>query len=389
MNILVITATYPPSANGVAVSTKRTVQALRNLGHRVFVYGPKLEAKRTDTEYMSAPTMRIPLFGLADYPIALPHSLGRMLRLLPKRRWDVIHVHHPVIAGPFAVRLGRMLHVPVVFTYHTRYDQYFDHLVGLPVSWRTFLHRWLYKGVLVSSLRRFNGVIATTRWLRTFLQKTIPDFPIYYATTAGLSHPFLLPGAKSSLRKQLGITVSGPLLLCVSRLSVEKRTVTLLRGFLYWAATHAKGTLVIVGDGGNRANLEALCRQSPHGSRVIFVGKILNEHLPIWYSSADLFLYSSITDTIGINILEAMSAGVPVVAPNHETTREVIVSGYNGILCAHNDSSMSKAIDAALKIRAKLSRGAKETARQYHIDTTIKQLVRVYEDIIRTYKSHQ
>lgn len=387
MKILVITATYPPSANGVAVSTKRTVTALRKMGHNVVVYGPK-HSGIAEKDYIPAPTVRIPLFGISDYPIAIPHPVSELCARLPDIRWDIIHVHHPVIAGPLAVKLGKKLGVPVVFTYHTRYDQYFDHLTGMPVSWRTFFHRWLYNGVLVSSLRRFDGIIATTRWLKVLLQKTIPATPIYYASTAGLSRPFFVSGTRQSLQKQLGITESGPLLLSVSRLSIEKRTETLLRGFLHWAKKHAKGTLVVIGDGGNREHLEGICQESGQGGRVRFMGKIPNEQLPIWYSSADVFLYSSITDTIGINILEAMSAGVPVVAPNHQTTREVIVSGYNGVLCAQSDLSMNKAIDQALNKRTTLSRGGKETAKKYRIEITMKQLVGVYEDIIQRYKKH-
>ncbi len=388
MNILVITATYPPSANGVAVSTKRTVTALRKLGHRVVVYGPKRSGIPEEQDYIAAPTIRIPLLGISDYPIAIPHPVAVLCALLPDIRWDIIHVHHPVIAGPFAVRMGKKLGVPVVFTYHTRYDQYIEHFLGAPLYFRRWLYRWLYEGGLVSIIRSFDGVIATTRWLKTMLTKTIPGLRVYYASTAGLTKSFFVRRSKQTLRRTLGLSEAEPVFLSVSRLSKEKRTDILLRGFLHWADTHDQGILVMVGDGGNRSYLESLSRASVHHARVRFVGKILNDDLPQWYSCADIFLYSSITDTIGINILEAMSAGLPVVAPDHLTTREIIVPGANGQLYKGNESGMAKAIDTALRYRNRLARGAFHTAKGYDVMITIRQLLGIYETLIRQYKRH-
>lgn len=387
MNILVITATYPPSANGVAVSTKRMVTALRKSGHRVVVYGPK-RLGVSEPDYIAAPTIRIPLLGISDYPIAIPHPVDVLCAKLPDIRWDIIHVHHPVIAGPFAVRMGKKLGVPVVFTYHTRYDQYIEHFLGVPLYFRRWLYRWLYEGWVVHILRSFDGVIATTRWLKTMLSRNIPGLRVQYASTAGLTKSFLVRRSKASLRRALGLPEAGPVFLSVSRLSKEKRTDILLHGFLHWADTHPQGILVMVGDGGNRQFLESVTRASVHHARVRFVGKIPNDNLPQWYSSADLFLYSSITDTVGINILEAMSAGLPVVAPDHLTTREIIVPGVNGQLYKGNAFRMANAIDVALRNRRTLEKGARNTAKAYDIRITIRKLLDIYETLIRQYQRH-
>ncbi len=381
MNILVITATYPPSANGVAISTKRSVTELRKLGHRVVVVGPSHRVP-DEPGYVRIPTVSIPSQGFNDYPIAVPFTVTNLLKKLPRIAWDVIHVHHPVVVGPYALRIGRALGVPVVFTYHTQYDQYLDHLTILP----KFVSRMLYRRSVLSILPRFDGIIATTRWLRHDLSARLTHPPVFYASTAGLDRSFAASESKGTLRNMLGLTGNGPYFLSVSRLSREKRIDILLSGFVAWATANPAGYLVVVGDGSYRKKLEAYASATPVAARIRFTGKIANGDLPSWYGAADYFLYGSITDTIGINILEAMSAGLPVIAPDHVTTREIIRPGINGVLWRGQPDGMGQAIATAMRNRATLSRGALVTAGQYRIETTTADLVRIYETVSRSYR---
>lgn len=379
MNILTITATYPPSANGVAISTKRSVSALRSLGHRVVVVGPAHLSKPED-DYLELPTVSTPFLGLADYPIPLPQPLPVFLRRLHNISWDIIHVHHPSIMGNFALALGNYLRTPVIFTYHTQYDQYLDHLTFFSKN----VSRFLYNIGIKRQLKRFDGIIATTHWLQRQLEKEV-DVPVMYASTAGLEKPFYVKQSNRSLRSTLGLPAHGPIFLSVSRLSKEKKTNILLRGFLRWAEVHAGGILVIIGDGNYRKQLETIARSHKQGSRVRFVGKKPNESLPPWYSVSTAFLYSSTTDTIGINILEAMSAGIPIVAPDHKTTREIVRSHYNGILYRGGPAMMAEALEKVMAFRKKLSQGARTTSTQYSIENTTQQLLVAYEKTISAF----
>ncbi len=385
MNILIITATYPPSANGVAISTKRTVTALRALGHRVVVIGPRVQANDRDSDYISFSTIRIPFFGLADYPVIIPRSGASFIRELPKISWDVIHVHHPFFVGKLALFLGRSLYVPVFFTYHTQYDAYLNHLPLLPRSLKNYLYR---KNVL-ELLSELDGIIATTKWLQHDLITKTGRQDIYYASTAGLPRSFLVKISDAQLRLQFGLPERGPIFLSVSRLSPEKKVDILLRAFLQWAKSHPQGLLVIIGDGSYRKKLERMAGQHSEGRRVRFVGKIPNEQLAPWYSVATIFLYSSVTDTIGINIIEAMSAGVPVVAPDHYTTREIIRSDYNGILASQKASAIALAMSGAMAKRTLLTKGAKKTAHAYDVRISVKELIAVYETVKQKKKKYQ
>ncbi len=378
MKILIITATYPPSANGVAISTARTVQALRSLGNQVGIVGPNI-VRTNDRDYFPLPTIRIPFFGLKDYPIAIPKLLPTQMQTIREEKWDIIHVHHPFMFGDFAIWLGKEISAQVVFTYHTQYDKYIEALAWLPRG----LKKIIYDKFVLRVLDLFDGVIATTKWLRNDLRKIVKDGKrVYYVSTAGLLHDYHTSASLQEAKSRTNLNLETPIFLCVSRLSAEKKADILLRAFFSWADRHEVGNLVVIGDGSYRSGLEAMAKLHPQGSRVLFLGKIPNENLSFWYSLATVFLYSSITDTIGINIIEAMSAGLPVVAPRHITTEEVIKNDYNGILTDSSPQAMGEGMQAAVIEKERLSIGAYRTSQGYDAMRLAKRLMRVYADII-------
>jgi len=383
MNILIITATYPPSVNGVAVSTMRTVSELRRLGHAVVIIGPD-HKDNPDPDYIAFQTIRNVPFVPRDYPVIMPSLSQSQMNLLKKRRWDIIHVHHYKPVGSFALSLGEVVHAPVVFTYHTQYDQYLEtHARWIPTS----IKKWLYHITVKDLCLRVHGVIATTQWLQHTLQKKFPHQNIYYASTAGLVSPFYVSGMKSTARHKYSIPPNVPVFLVVSRLAKEKNIPYILSAFSVWAKKHDKGMLLLAGDGLYKNHLEGLVQRSKNRSRVHFLGNIPNDQLFTWYSMADVFLYSSITDTIGINILEAMSARLPVVARNHITSREVVSTGYNGILANRGIKGFTYAMEEALRKKEKLSSGASKTAKEYLIQNTTNDLISIYNDIIARFYS--
>ncbi|OGG13812.1 hypothetical protein A2875_00945 [Candidatus Gottesmanbacteria bacterium RIFCSPHIGHO2_01_FULL_46_14] len=369
MNILVITATYPPSVNGVAISTQRTVLALKKRGHTVFVLGPG--------EFL---TLHNVPFAPKDYPIIFPFLLSSIKERLARTSWDIIHVHHPSVIGSLAVSLGKRLGVPVVFTYHTQYDRYID-------TYAPFLPKALRRSIYIGALafcREVQAIIAPTHWLEGQLRERFPEVPVYYVSTAGLPKIFALKTPKSALRRQLGLPENLSIFLTVSRLSKEKNLAFLIGSFAIWSKRNRSGLLVIVGDGSERSSLRKLAVSHSMDKSIRFVGKIPNQDLATWYSASDVFLYSSTTDTIGVNIIEAMSAGLPVVSIDDTTTREVIRSKVNGILVPPKEEAFAKAMALALEQKKRLASESRDTAGAYMLEATTQALERVYRTIIQS-----
>ncbi len=131
MKILFITATYVPSANGVAISIKNLKENLKANGHDVLVLAPEnRNADVKEAGVLYYPSMENPIFG--DYPIPLFILTKKIINEVVRFNPDIIHVHHPFHIGYSASVLAKKLNKPLVFTYHTRYDyyaeKYFDFL---------------------------------------------------------------------------------------------------------------------------------------------------------------------------------------------------------------------------------------------------------------------
>lgn len=380
-----VTATYPPSTNGVAISTKRAVDALAQAGHEVVVLGPEHKNMNYSHYYSFQTVHHMP--GMpSDYPLVLPWIPDKTKKEISKNKWDIVHVHHPGYVSRMALKIGERCRAPVVFTYHSQYEHVVKSGVPFFPDW---LHKLIFYVGTTSVIGKMAAVIAPSRWLQIELKEKFPAIPIYYVSTAGLRAPFALKTSSQTLRMQLSLPLYEPLFIIVSRLSNEKNVAFVVMAFAKWASSHKKGKLLIVGDGNKRHDLEQLVKKLRITKRVVFTGSIPNAALAPWLNAADIFLYSSTTDTVSVNIIEAMSAGLPAITIDDKSTREIITHGVNGYVSPPQVDTFVSYMVEALSHKTTLSRGAKKQVRDYALSTTTTALVKTYEQIIKHYQSSQ
>jgi glycosyltransferase involved in cell wall biosynthesis len=204
--------------------------------------------------------------------------------------------------------------------------------------------------------------------------------------TAGLPASFEILTSKKKLREDLNLPQQDPIFIVVARLSAEKNIQFILQAFSSWRKKYAQGKLVIIGDGNEKAQLERLSRTLRIARHVRFLGKVQNQLLIPWLNASDVFLYSSITDTISVNLVEAMSAGLPIVALDDKTTRELVIPGINGLLSRPDISEFVSHMHTALSRNSELSAGAKKHIKMYTLHSTSTALIESYEKIITNYK---
>ena len=126
MRIAMMTNNYKPFVGGVPISIERLADSLRELGHAVYVFAPDYKSPVDDDEYtFRFPTMKHKIAGAIPIPNLI---YGYVKNAISTLDIDLIHVHHPVMIGNVATRIGKEFHIPVVFTYHTRYEQYLHYL---------------------------------------------------------------------------------------------------------------------------------------------------------------------------------------------------------------------------------------------------------------------
>ncbi|MES2312885.1 MAG: glycosyltransferase family 1 protein [Pseudomonadota bacterium] len=334
MRIGIISETYPPEINGVALTVHSLATGLAARGHQVNLIRPRQPQPHQDEPGIDVLSVRGG--ALPRYPglrFGLP--AGRTLRQhWRQQRPDAIYVATEGPLGWSAVCTAARLGIPVSSGFHTRFDSYADHYgLGLltPLV-RGYLRRFHQRGAATlvptdALARELQAMgICNARLLRR-------------AVDTQLFHP---NQRDDNLRDAWGVDTATPVVLYVGRIAPEKNLELAVQAFRAIQQRIPKARYVWVGDGPARAALEAA------NPDFIFAGMQRDEALARHYASADLFPFPSLSETFGNVILEALAAGLPVVAYAEGAAREHLIDGVNGY-CIESGNAPAF-IDAATRL---------------------------------------
>lgn len=369
MRIAMLTNNYKPFVAGVPVSIEHLADALRRLGHIVYIFAPSYPNQEEEPFVIRYPSFPVQVAG-APIPNVLTGMIGKLVRML---RIDLLHVHHPALVGNVADVLRRQLGIPMVFTYHTRYEAYLHYVRALELL-------ETYTGAVERYLRRFCGrcdmIFAPTPEMKEHLcaEKRI-TVPVEILPT-GLPAESFLPDREESMRIRTAYRKEADYLFCTTaRLAKEKNLDFLLASLQKLKANmeiyQKKFRYLIIGEGPERKHLEEKCRTLGLEQEVVFAGTIENRRIKNYLAASDLFLFSSRSETQGIVVLEAMAAGTPVAAVEATGVRDIVRTEENGFLTPEDSGSFAQAVERALRSRAayaRLCRGAEKTAAAYTED---------------------
>ena len=314
MRYAIVTETYPPEVNGVALTVQGLELGLRGRGHEVTVIRPRQPGEHGGVAHevlvRGAPLPRYP--GLR---FGLP-ARRRLLARWHQARPDAIYVATEGPLGWSALRAARQLAIPAATGFHTRFDAYMRDY-GAAFLAPTAL-RWM---------RRFhNGADATlvpTRELQQFLQGQ--GFREVTLLPRAVDTRSFDPGRRdASLRGQWGLRESAIAVIHVGRIAPEKNLDLAVRAFRRLQLVRPDARFVWVGDGPARAKL-----QQEHPD-FVFCGVQRGDALARHFASGDLFLFPSRSETFGNVTLEAMASGVPTVAFDYGAAREHLRDRVHG-----------------------------------------------------------
>lgn len=371
MKIAMMTNNYKPFVAGVPISIERLSEGLRRQGHEVVVFAPDYDGQEKEAGVVRYGSLLRGVAGGASVPNSLDFEIERRFK---EGNFDVIHVHHPMMIGRTARYLSWKYHVPLVFTYHTRYEQYL-HYVGLsgfkkimPVYVRSFT-------------RHCDMVIAPTPLMKDYLEQIESGADIRVLPT-GLMKDSFCPDKERA--RELRRTLAGEkkyLFCTVARLAKEKNLDFLLRCMkIRKEICGSDFKLALIGDGPSRKELEKKAVSYGISEEILFVGKVPNLEIKNYCHASDLFLFSSLSETQGIVLLESMAAGTPVVALRATGTEDVVVNGKNGYMTEVSEKEFAQRImDILEKKEIELLRqGAFETARNYSCEKVTQNAVKAY-----------
>ncbi len=289
MRVLIVTDTWAPQLNGVVNTLRSLVQASRALGIDVVVLTPE----------------RFRCFGLPGFPdVRLAWATVRSVsKIIEEVSPDHIHLATEGPLGIAARRFCLQRSKPFTTSYHTRFPEYLAARSRIPP-------RWTY-GLLRSFHNAGSGTFASTATLAAELRSR--GFQRVMRWSLGVDH------LRFNQHHPPVLDLPRPIFLYVGRLAVEKN----LPAFL---GLPLPGTKVVVGDGPSRMRLESDYPEA------CFLGTRTGETLAQIYSSADAFVFPSLTDTFGLVLLEAMASGLPIAAFSRSGAEELIGGSGAGVL---------------------------------------------------------
>lgn len=330
LHLVLVTETYAPEINGVAMTLGRLVDGLARRGHRLTIIRPRQrhESPRFSvTQRLACRQIRLPGVPIPGYPqmrLGLP-AARRLRHLWALHRPDLVHVATEGPLGASAISAARRLGLPVTSSFHTNFDQYTrDYRLG-----------WL-KPVVAAWLRHVHNrtlrTFVPTRDLLTRLGQE--GYHRLRLLSRGVDATLFHPARRDpELRASWGAGPGDPVVLHVGRIAAEKNYPLLFRAFDAVRAVAPGARLVLVGDG---PMLSAFQRQRPDA---LFTGFYTGVNLARHYASGDIYLHTSVTETFGNVVTEALGSGLAVGAFDYAAAHEFIRHGQNGLTAPVGDEA--------------------------------------------------
>lgn len=325
LRIAVVTETWPPEVNGVAMTLAKLVQGLSHRNHDVQLIRPrqtKTESPLNDASLQEVLMRGMPIPRYPELKLGLP-SKKTLVKTWTLRRPDVVHIATEGPLGWSALQAAKVLKLPVTSDFRTNFQSYSKHYgVG-----------WLRKPI-VAYLRKFHNATACTMVPTRELMRTLSEngFANLKVVSRGVDTKlFNISKRDISLRDSWGATENTKVLISVGRMAPEKNLDQVLKTYEALKYTGQAFKLVMVGDGPLKQQFQ---QRYPE---IIFPGMLSQAHLAAYYASSDLFIFPSQTETFGNVTLEALASGIPVLAFDCAAARDWVQTGINGWLVAENN----------------------------------------------------
>lgn len=352
LNLVLVTETYSPEINGVAMTLGHLVHGLTGRGHHVTVIRPRQRAEKGVSAGQAAGAVTqhlLPGLPIPGYPLlrfGLPAG-DRLRELWRQSRPDLVHIATEGPLGFSALNAARALGLPVTSSFHTNFHHYTH----------DYRFSWLFS--------------LTAKWLRHFHNRTLRTFAptralcdelaaVGYQNLRLLSRGVdtgLFTAARRNQAQRLawGAGAADPVVIHTGRLAREKNYALLIRAFDALRAANPRCRFVVVGDGPLRAELAA---KLPY---VHFTGFVERSILAAHYASGDIYLHASVSETYGNVAAEALASGLAFAGYDYAAAHELVRPEENGLLVPLGDEAAF--IAAAVRLATEPALAARLRAR--------------------------
>ncbi len=378
MNICMFTNTYLPHVGGVARSVHTFSRDLQRKGHHVLIVAPTFAGDDADNNDDVA-ILRVPAiqnFNGSDFSmrIPVPFYIDEKLDAFAP---DIIHSHHPYLLGDAAFRAARRRRLPLVFTHHTRYEEYTHYVAGDNDNFKQFA---MNLSTMYANL--CDQVVAPSQSIADLIKKRGVSTPVTQIPT-GVDTQFFASGDGQGFKKTYRIPENAVVIGHVGRLAPEKNLVFLAESIARSMQSLEDAWFCVAGDGPDRQKIQDIFADQGLSRRLVLTGNLTGSPLADAYQAMDLFVFSSQSETQGMVLTEAMAAKTPVIALDGPGVREVVENRKNGRLLPANadQSAFSRAVCDAVSDPEKLSawqQQATQTALTFSRKACVEKLLNLY-----------
>lgn len=383
MKIAIFTDTYKPQINGVITHLENLTQELRKQGHTVYIYAPKIKKYRDlDKFVIRIPSLKI-LASESDVriPIFLP---DKALIKLFSLDFDLIHAFGN---GPFSIlglQIAKLKGVPFVMSFDTLFTEYTHYILNGKI-----LKPKMVAYVLKIFANVCNGIIAPSEKMKQKLKdygvkKKIEIIPYF------INIDKFMVASKNFLHTKLSIPAGEKILLSVGRLGKEKNFGFLIKVLAEVQKVDNKIHLVIVGQGVEKKNLERLISNLHLKNNVHLAGRIDPKDMHLVFADAEVFVFSSSTETQGLVVLEAAASGLPIVIVKDKAYENIVYDAGNGFVLPLKTNQFSEKILKLLKdpdLRKRMGMRSRNIVQEnFDKDKIVDSLLSFYQDVLQNYQ---
>lgn len=371
MRIAIFSESYEPVVNGVSVVVAMLRDGLRARGHEVTIYASHFPGYKDGEGVLRFPS-RMTKYA-PGYPLAIPYA-PKLRNAFFSNPPDIVHTQTPFLLGYIGMKWAKCAGVPIVSTNHTLYTEYTHYVPVLPGSiTRSALVRWMRW-----YYQRCDSIVVPSGPVSEVLHRYGVEKPIHVIKSGVTTKQV---DSREDFRKAYGISPDTFVLLYVGRIAREKNLELILKSFRAAQESCSNVKLMIVGSGPYEEEFRQLVGDLGVSKNVVFTGVLDHKGISSAYSAADAFVFSSLTDTQGLVLCEALTTGLPCVAVGAGGVPEVLEDGVDSILTENSVDDFSKAICKLVRtpdFRAKLAAGAIQNSAKYTVDAMAERFEKYY-----------
>lgn len=381
MNIGMFSDCYHPSINGVVSAIATLKKELERQGHNVYLFAPYFK------DYTEKEKNIFRFFSVA-YPFQKEHRMSfpfplKNFNIIPSLKLDVLHLHTPFPIGMMGMHAAKKYKIPAVFTHHTLWEKYVHYfpILPKPIAVKTAI------AICRNFANKCQMVIAPSTGVKnTFSSQGVKTK--IEVMPSGINYNLFAGGVTENFHKDHPELKNKKLLAYCGRLGKEKNIEFLFRAFKIISAKMPDTHFILIGNGPERKHLENYCNELALQNNTLFAGYLEQNKIADALNAGRLFIFASITETQGLVIQEALSAGCPPVAIRATGVEDAVDDNIDGYLVSANEEEFAEKALFLLKnpnIRDKFSQSGKDIVKEYSIENTAKKTVNIYKEAINIF----